>query len=97
MAAYKQAVDLGCDMLELDVNLSKVILTSNIDVQELDVNLSIVIKRKYQDIDIIDIFFQDGQAVVAHDNNLLRLTGEKMLITETEFVNLPQIQEKVQK
>ncbi|XP_023325223.1 lysophospholipase D GDPD1 isoform X4 [Eurytemora carolleeae] len=60
LTAFRQAVELGCDMLELDVNLTK-----------------------------------DGQAVVAHDNNLRRLTGKQSFITETDFNNLPQIQDKV--
>ena len=33
--------------------------------------------------------------MVAHDNNLRRLTGKQSFITETDFNNLPQIQDKV--
>lgn len=58
--AYKRAVDLGSQMLELDVHLSK-----------------------------------DGQAVVVHDNNLKRLTGENLKVNQVHFDDLPLLKPKV--
>ena len=38
--------------------------------------------------------FKDGKVVVAHDNNLSRLTGQSTLIRNTCFSDLPLIQER---
>eukprot|EP00088_Acartia_fossae_P005733 TRINITY_DN12589_c0_g1_i1.p1 TRINITY_DN12589_c0_g1~~TRINITY_DN12589_c0_g1_i1.p1 ORF type:complete len:352 (+),score=17.39 TRINITY_DN12589_c0_g1_i1:95-1057(+) len=38
---------------------------------------------------------KDGQVVVAHDNNLSRLTGHNTLISQTDYSDLPSIQKTV--
>jgi len=60
LGAFKNAVDRGAEMLELDVHLS-----------------------------------QDGQVVVAHDQDLFRLTGETVSIRERRLEELPCLQSKV--
>ncbi|XP_063710542.1 lysophospholipase D GDPD1-like isoform X2 [Symsagittifera roscoffensis] len=56
MTAFRNAVKVGADVIELDVQLTK-----------------------------------DKKVVVCHDNNLERLTGEKKLINQTCYSDLPKI------
>jgi len=60
MEAFRKAVNMGAEMLELDVHLSK-----------------------------------DEHVVVAHDQNLFRLTGEAVSIRERRLEDLPSLQSKV--
>jgi len=60
LQTYRRAVAMGCEMLELDVQLSK-----------------------------------DGKAVVAHDDNLERLTGTSTKISDSCFNDLPRIKSKL--
>ena len=60
LKAFKGSSDLGTQMLELDVHITK-----------------------------------DGQVVVSHDQNLLRVTGENIKIKDTNFENLPKLKTEV--
>ena len=62
--AYNNAVNLGVGMLELDVHLTKVVHLIFIFVNSLNFFLAIL---------------QDEEVVVAHDQNLSRLTGLKVM------------------
>ncbi|GAB1607334.1 lysophospholipase D GDPD1-like [Argonauta hians] len=60
MTAFRHAINLGTEMLELDCHLTK-----------------------------------DNQVVVCHDNNLHRICGHSVLISQTDYNNLPCMKDQL--